>query len=405
VIWSRIDHHMSEMTSGRTGSGAAFFSYGFRPFFFTAALFAGVAIPAWITVLVVTADAGLLASARQWHMHEMVFGFLPAVITGFVLTAIPNWTDRPPIRGRELTLLWSLWLAGRLVMAGSWFPAVFSSLVDAAFLIVVAGIIWHEITRAQSWRQAPIGGLISLYAAAHIGYHALILSGVPADAAIRGGLAVTMVLLALIGGRVTPAFTSEFLSDRRRTVQPAPLSGLDGLSVVTVATAGLLWIVQPEGAVTGAVFVAAGSLNVGRVSRWRGWLTWKEPLVLILHMGYGWLALSLLLLGSAILGFGLPVTDALHALTAGAVGAMTLAVMTRASLGHTGRQRHAAGPTVLLYLLVNLGAILRVVGVSTGLPESVVLAVAAACWSGAYLMFAWIYGPYLFTIGLDDEST
>lgn len=397
---------MTDMASERAGSpGSAFFSYGFRPFFLSAALFAGVAVPAWIVLFAAGVDVGLLGSARAWHVHEMVFGFLPAVITGFVLTAIPNWTDRPPIRGRELKVLWSLWLAGRLAMAAVWLPPLLSSVVDAAFLVAVAGMVWREIAAGKSWSQAPIGGLISLYAVAHIGYHALTLSGVPADAGVRAGMALIMVLLAVIGGRVTPAFTGEFLSERRMAVQPAPLSRFDGLSVVMGAAAALLWVIQPDSPVTGGFLVAAGLLHLVRLSRWRGWLTWREPLVLMLHVGYGWLALSLLLLGLAILGVGLPVTDALHALTAGSVGAMTLAVMTRASLGHTGRARHAGGTTVLLYLLVNLGAALRVLGPSSGLAESVALGAAAACWSGAYLLFAGIYGPYLLSASLDDETT
>lgn len=397
---------MTDMTSERAGSpGSAFFSYGFRPFFLSAALFAGLAVPVWIMLFAAGVEVGLLGRARAWHVHEMVFGFLPAVITGFVLTAIPNWTDRPPIRGGELKLLWFLWLAGRLAMAVNWVPPLVSSVVDAAFLVAVAGMVWREIAAAKSWSQAPVGGLISLYAVAHIGYHVLTLSGVPADAGVRAGMALIMVLLAVIGGRVTPAFTGEFLSERRMTVQPASLSHFDGFSVVMVAAAALLWVIQPDSPVTGGFLLTAGLLNLVRLSRWRGWLTWSEPLVLMLHVGYGWLALSLLLLGLAVLDVGLPVTDALHALTAGSVGAMTLAVMTRASLGHTGRARHAGGTTVLLYLLVNLGAALRVLGPSSGLSDSVVLGVAAACWSGAYLMFAGIYGPYLLGASLDDETT
>lgn len=394
---------MTGQTSKQDGDPeTAFFSYGFRPFFLSAALFAGMAVPAWIMVLVSSGNAGLVGTARDWHVHEMVFGFLPAVITGFVLTAIPNWTDRPPIKGRGLMLLWSVWLGGRLVMATPWVPALLSSMVDAAFLIAVAGLVWREIAAGNSWSQAPIGLLISLYAAANLGYHLLALSGVPADVGARLGLGLLMMLLALIGGRVTPNFTAEFLSGHRPAVQPAPLSRVDGLSVVLVAVAAVAWIVRPDHPAAGWLFVSAGLVNVGRLSRWYGWLTWPEPLVFMLHVGYGWLAVSLLLMGGATLGVGLPMTDALHALTTGAVGAMTLAVMTRASLGHTGRARHADGVTVCMYLLVNLGAVSRVVGPSTGLPESVVLGAAAACWSGAYLLFAAVYGRYLLSAGLDE---
>jgi uncharacterized protein involved in response to NO len=154
--------------------------------------------------------------------------------------------------------------------------------------------------------------------------------------------------------------------------------------------------------VTGWLFALAGLANLGRLARWYGWATWREPLVLILHVGYGWFALSLLILGGSILGIGLPKEDAVHAFTSGAVGAMTLAVMTRASLGHTGRPRHAGPLTVLIYMLVNLGAVLRVFGPMTDLPANLVLAVAAGSWSGAYLLFALVYGPFILRPSLDE---
>jgi len=174
------------------------------------------------------------------------------------------------------------------------------------------------------------------------------------------------------------------------------------VSIALVGFAVALWIVQPHSMATGWLFVAAGFANLGRLARWYGWTTWREPLVLILHFGYGWFALSLLILGGAILGIGLPEEDAVHAFTAGAVGAMTLAVMTRASLGHTGRPRHAGPLTVLIYVLVNLGAVLRVFGPMTGLPANLVLGLAAGGWSGAYMLFAIIYGPFLLRPSLDE---
>jgi uncharacterized protein involved in response to NO len=394
---------MIDMASERAGcQGLAFFSYGFRPFFLGAALFAGVAVPAWILTLAGVGDSEFLYPARDWHVHEMVFGFLPAVITGFLLTAIPNWTDRAPIRGNELMLLFTLWLAGRLLIAIPWFTPLVSAIVDATFLVAVAGLVWREIAGGKSWSRAPMGGLISLYAGANILFHVLVLSGAATDLPERMALALVMVLLALIGGRVTPNFTGDFLVEHGRTEQPAPFSRYDGLSIVLVGLAAVAWTVQPRAMVTGWMFVAAGLANLGRLSRWHGWVTWREPLVLILHLGYGWLAVSLLVLGCSILGIGLPKEDAVHALTTGAVGVMTLAVMTRASLGHTGRQRHAGPLTVFIYTLVNLGALLRVVGPIAGLPTNPVLGLAAVSWSGAYLLFALAYGPFLLRPSLDE---
>ena len=196
-----------------------------------------MAIPAWILLLTEGGDSEFLSTARDWHVHEMVFGFLPAVITGFLLTAIPNWTGRSPIRGRELMLLFSLWLAGRLVMAIPFLMPLLSAAVDGAFLVLVAGLVWREIAAGKSWSHAPIGGLISLYAGANILFHLLALSGAATDLPERMALALVMVLLALIGGRVTPNFTRDFLAEQGMTEQPAPFSRFDGLSVVLVGIA------------------------------------------------------------------------------------------------------------------------------------------------------------------------
>ncbi len=382
--------------------GPAFFSYGFRPFFLGAALFAGVAIPIWILVLAEIGHSTFLYPARDWHVHEMVFGFLPAVITGFLLTAIPNWTDRPPIRGHELILLSILWLAGRVLIAVPWFTPLVSAIVDAGFLVTVAGLVWREIVVSKSWDRAPMGVLVSLLAGANILFHVLTLNEMETDRPERMALAMVMMLMTLIGGRLIPTFTGELLTNASRAEQPASFSRYDAVSIALVGFAGALWIVQPHSMVTGWLFVAAGLANLGRLARWYGWTTWREPLVLILHFGYGWFALSLLILGGSILGVGLPQEDAVHAFTAGAVGAMTLAVMTRATLGHTGRPRHAGPLTVLIYMLVNLGAVLRVFGPLTGLPTNLVLGLAAGGWSGAYVLFAMIYGPFLLRPSLDE---
>jgi uncharacterized protein involved in response to NO len=382
--------------------GPAVFSYGFRPLFLGAALFAGVAVPVWILILAGTSGSDMLSQARNWHVHEMVFGFLPAVITGFLLTAIPNWTDRPPIRGHELMMLFTLWLAGRLLNAMPWFTPLVSAIVDAGFLIAVAGLVWREIALSKSWDRAPMGVLVSLLAGANILFHVLNQNGAETDRSERIALAMVMMFLTLIGGRLIPNFTGELLVGSGRVEQPAPFSRYDGLSIALVGFAVVSWIVQPHSVATGWVFVTAGLANLGRLVRWYGWLTWREPLVLILHIGYGWFALSLLILGGAIFGIGLPKEDAVHAFTSGAVGAMTLAVMTRGSLGHTGRPRHAGPLTVLIYMLVNLGAVLRVFGPMTDLPANLVLGVAAGSWSGAYLLFAMVYGPFLLRPSLDE---
>lgn len=382
--------------------GPAFLSYGFRPFFLSAALFAGVAVPVWALILTGVTDSPFRYAPRDWHVHEMLFGFLPAVITGFLLTAMPNWTDRPPLKGTPLLALVTLWLAGRLTIAMPWPTPLVSALIDGGYLAVLAAIVWREIIAGKAWDRAPIGIVISLYATANILFHVLTLSGSETDLPERMAVALMMLLLTLIGGRVTPSFTSDYLAERGLPDQLPSFSRYDGLTILLTAVAALSWVIQPQAITTGWFFIIAGLANIVRLSRWRGWLTWREPIVLILHVGYGWLAFSLLLIGGATLGFCLKPADAVHALTTGAVGAMTMAVMTRASLGHTGRPKRADRLTVLIYMLVNLGALLRVFGPTIGLPANLMLGAAAAAWSGAYLLFALTYGPSLTRPSLDE---
>jgi uncharacterized protein involved in response to NO len=387
-----------------TYPGRAFWSYGFRPFFLSAGLFASVAIPLWIFLITGTDPVAFHYAPRDWHVHEMLFGFLASVITGFVLTAIPNWTDRPPLSGWPLMGLWGLWCAGRLASTGPWFTPLASALIDGAFLVIVACVVWREIFAAKVWDRLPIGVLISLYASANLLFHGLILQHAATDLAERMGLVLIMMLLALIGGKITPGFTEDFLDEQGLKQRPAPFSRFDGFSVVAVGLAGIAWMMNVGPLVTGSAFVAAGVIHLIRVSRWYGWLTWRAPLVLILHVGYAWLALSFLLLGGAKLGVGVHGEEAIHALTTGAVGVMTLAVMTRASLGHTGRIKHAGPLTVLIYLLINLGALLRVFAPSLTASGDAMLVMAAGCWSGAYLLFVVRYGPMLFGRDLEEAT-
>jgi uncharacterized protein involved in response to NO len=385
--------------------GPAFLSYGFRPFFLCAALFGSLAVPAWVLIVAGVSNPAFLYAPREWHVHEMLFGFLPAVITGFLLTAIPNWTGRPPVRGIPLMSLLVLWLAGRLLLAVPLPALVVPAIVDGAFLVMLAVVVWREIAAGGSWGPVPIGVLISLYAGANLLFHVLALRGAPTDLSERTAVALIMLLLTLIGGRLVPNFTRESLVRAHKTARPASFSRFDALSIVLVVVATLAWIVQPESLVAGGTLVVAGSANLIRLLRWRGWMTWREPLVLILHVGYGWLTLSMLALGGAILGIGLPTVNAVHVLTTGAVGAMTLGVMTRASLGHTGRPKHAGHVTVLIYVLVNLGAVLRVVVPTPDAPTALthlMLGLAAIGWSGAYVLFALVYGPFLVRPSLDE---
>jgi len=385
--------------------GPAFLSYGFRPFFLGAALFAALSVLIWIALFAGKTQAVFLYSPREWHVHEMLFGYLPALIAGFLLTAMPNWTDRMPLRGAPLLTLFLLWLAGRLLVAVPLTGASAAAVVDGAFLVLLATYVWREIVAARSWDRAPIGALVSFFAGANILFHLAALRGMPTDFPERLALSVMTMLLTIIGGRLAPTFTREYLADRNVSRLPKVFSQADGGAIILVLVSVISWIIGPESVWTGTALFVAGVASLVRLFRWGGWRTWKEPLVLILHIGYGWVALFLIALGASILGVGFSPENAVHLLTTGAMGAMTLAVMTRASLGHTGRPRHADGLTVSMYVLINVGALLRIFAPNADIPTALtytLLGLSALCWSGAYLLFACVYGPYLIRPSLDE---
>ncbi len=386
-------------------TGPAFLSYGFRPFFLGASLFTGLAILAWVALFVGRVSVDFLYPPREWHVHEMLFGYLPALIAGFLLTALPNWTERMPLRGAPLLAMFLLWMAGRLLMAVPLAGPSAAAVVDGAFLVLLAIYVWREIAAAGAWDRAPIGILISLYAVTNILFHLSALRGMPTDLPERLALSVMTLMLTIIGGRLTPTFTREFLAERNETSLAEVFTRVDGALIVFVLIGVLTWIVQPETVWAGVMLIVAGVASLARLLRWGGSRTWREPLVLILHIGYGWVGLFLVALGASILGVGFTPENAVHLLTTGAMGTMTLAVMTRASLGHTGRPRHADRLTVMIYLLVNVGALLRIFAPNPETPTTLthaMLGLSAIGWSGAYLLFALVYGPFLVRPSLDE---
>jgi uncharacterized protein involved in response to NO len=204
------------------------------------------------------------------------------------------------------------------------------------------------------------------------------------------------MLISLIGGRIIPSFTHNWLTKTRPAIKPpTPERGFDRVALVVTALALAAWALAPDAAITGWANLVAGGAVALRLSRWRGLRTIQEPLLLVLHIGYAWLVLGLMLLGLNQLVEVLPPTAALHALTVGAIGTMTLAVMTRASLGHLGRKLAAGPGTMTIYVLITLSAILRVLSPLAGEQAGLLLPLAGAAWSGAFVLFAILYGGAL----------
>ncbi|MBB5518461.1 NnrS family protein [Amphiplicatus metriothermophilus] len=381
----------------RAYAGPALFSFGFRPFFLAGALLAGLLPVVTAAALGGRFEVGGAYGPFAWHGHEMVYGYLAAVIAGFLTTAVPNWTGRMPVVGAPLAGSLLIWLAGRIAVAmsgafGLWAAAA----IDVAFLLGVSFFVWREIVAGRNWRNLPVCALLTLFAAGDIIWHGEQLSGAQTGLGYRWGLAGVAMLLALIGGRITPSFTRNWLARTGRAPIKAGVGAIDSVALALAGAAMAVWTVAPFGPLTGILLVVAGVAHLLRLSQWGGLRTFAEPLVTILHVGYLWLPASFLMLGLSALAPGaVPPMAALHALAAGAAGVMTLAVMTRATRGHTGRPLVADGWTVLIYALVNLGAALRVA--APFLPVEYALAVGASSglWSAAFLLFAIVYGRYL----------
>lgn len=376
-------------------SGPVFLSEGFRPLFLAAGLWAALSVPLWIGVWSGAIPHAVPGDPVLWHVHEMMFGYVGAALGGFVLTAVPNWTGRLPVRGWGLAALAAAWLAGRIaVWWGDAIGAVPLALADLAFIGALAALVGNEIVAGRNWRNLPVlGGLVLMFAA-NLLFH-LAAGGVAdtGDAGIRLSIGAMSLLVALIGGRVVPSFTRNWFARRDGPKIAAPMGRLDRATLGLTALALAAWIVAAPDPVSGALLIAAGAFNLARLARWRGWRTLGEPLVTVLHAGYLWLAIGLWLLGISLLGGWVAEPLALHVLTIGAMGTMTLAVMTRAILGHTGRALHAGPWTVAIYGLATLAVFTR--AAFEIVPDAGLLWATAGAWSLAFALFTAVYAPML----------
>jgi len=373
------------------------FSYGFRPFFFSAALWAFVAMIFWIALLSGTIVFAEGYGPVAWHSHEFLFGYISAALTGFLLTAIPNWTGRLPLKGGGLIALWLLWLAGRVGMLfADRIGNVTAAALDGIYLYVVAAVIFREIVAGGNWRNLKVALLVTLFAVANSIFHFEVLwQGSPAYG-IRIAVAAIVLLIAVIGGRITPSFTTNWLKRRGIAKLPVPFNRFDIAVIALTAVGLLLWAVAPEWEGTGVSLFVVGFAQTIRFARWQGWLTWREPIVLILHIGYGFVPLGAFLLGASILWPGvITATGALHGWTTGAMGVMTLAVMTRATRGHTNHPIESTAATTGIYGAILLAASARVGADLWPAGYFTLLYVSAFGWCAAFFGFILAYGAML----------
>jgi len=337
-----------------------------------------------------------LFAPRDWHAHEMLFGYVPAVLTGFLLTAIPNWTGRLPLQGMPLLFLVVLWMLGRLAVSFSAYLGwVLTAIIDGAFLILVVGVMAREIVAGQNWRNMKILIPVTILALANAAFHVESHLSGAVEYALRTGVTAVLLLVMLVGGRVIPSFTRNWLVRANPGRLPIPFGRFD-MAALTLSVAALcLWIIAPDVLISGVALCVAGILHLVRLARWAGERTTRERLVFVLHVAYAFIPLGFALAGLA--AFGLVVQSAsLHAWMAGAVGAMTLAVMTRASLGHTGHELVTRTGTQVIYAAVVLAALARIGAALLPAWTMVLIHVAALAWIVAFGGFALLYAPMLF---------
>ncbi len=382
----------------RAYQGPVIFSLGFRPFFFAAGLWATVAMLLWVGFLAAGVDIPSRFSGVDWHLHEFVFGYTSAVIAGFLLTAVPNWTGRMPVMGWPLAALAGLWLAGRLALLFSAFlPALLAPVIDLSFIFVLALFIAREIIAGKNWRNLKVLIILALIGAANgLFYYESATSAGFDGYGIRAGVALIILLIMVVGGRIIPSFTRNWLMRQPGGRLPAPMDSFDKATMVLSAAALALWVIFPESQATRPMAALAGLLNLVRLGRWAGYRILKEPLVTILHIGFAFIPYGFLTIaaGGLLPGWS-RAAQIPHAFTAGAIGVVTLAMLTRTSLGHSGRPLKATKTVTAIYALVLLGVLWRIAG--EFLPDSrLLLDMAALFWIAGFALFSAYYAPIFF---------
>jgi uncharacterized protein involved in response to NO len=368
----------------------ALWQLGFRPFYLAAGIFAAVSVPLW--ALQVSSWLGRpYLDAPAWHAHEMLFGYTLAVIVGFLFTAGRNWSGQPTPTGRSLQALVLLWVAGRVLVLTPWVTA--SAVVNVAFPLAAAVALAVPLVRARNQRNYFFVGLLVLLAAAELVVHLAQAQAVALPAWLGLGVALDLVLfiMAVMAGRVIPMFTNNGVPGAKARRDPLlEKVALGGVIALAAADA-----VHLQGSMLALLLTACAAAHAARWMLWQPWTTLRTPLVWVLHAAYLWIPLHLAM--RALAEFGLvPPNLAIHALTVGAIGTLTMGMMTRTSRGHTGRPLVADDWEVASYACVLAAAVVRVFGPLLA-PASYVqtIELSAALWSGGFTIFVVRYAPIL----------
>lgn len=369
------------------------FDGGYRLFFLFAGIWASAAILVWGAALLGLEPLGPGGDILFWHSHEMLFGFAAAAMSGFLLTALPNWTGRQPIARWPLAALAGLWLAGRAAMLTvPMIGAGMAAVVDLGFLSLLAVYVAAEVWRAKNWRNLPVAALIALFAASNwLAHWTALGGGAPPIDGRRLAIFTLAILVAFIGGRIVPAFTRNWLVQTGAKVSIPNFGRFDAAAVGLLVLSFGAALAAPDSVLPGWLALITAAVHFVRLLRWRGWLGLAEPLVWVLHLGYLWLVAGVAALGAAWLDWGISETTALHALTMGAFGTMIIAVMTRASLGHSGRPLRAGPGELIIYLLIIGAGLARLLAPFWADQTGLMMIAAAIAWAVGFGLFSVLY--------------
>ncbi|MDA5093767.1 NnrS family protein [Aliiroseovarius sp. KMU-50] len=380
----------------RNWSGPSVLSFGYRPFFLVASVWALLAMALWLLALAGVPVLGSRFDPITWHAHEMLFGYLGAALAGFMLTAVPNWTGRLPVLGWPLAGLVAIWGAGRLAVATSSLMSPYlTAAADVAFPLALFVLILREVAAGRSWKNLPLLALFGFFILGNMLFHVDAAQGRFAanGVGMRLGVATAIMLISLVGGRVIPSFTRNWLVKAGRAALPAAFGIIDKLVLISTALALFIWTVFPSSPLISELFILVGMGQLVRLMRWRSWAVRQEPLLWVLHAGYLFVPLGFLALGLSGLSTGLvPFLGALHLWMAGGIGIMTLAIISRASLAHAGKPLHASPRLAMAYNLVLLSVLLRFLAaypVGNGWAAHI----SAILWLAGYALFTWHFWP------------
>jgi uncharacterized protein involved in response to NO len=379
---------------------------GFRPFFLSGAIFGVIAILLWVLMYRGAITISPLGGAYWWHIHEMIFGFGCAIVAGFLLTAIQTWTGVPGAKGRSLLFLFMLWLAGRVVLLAPELTGnTFASIIDLSFIPAVAFVLAKPILAIKQYKNLFFVPLLALFTLANLQMHlATYTTTFNIIYAGYAGLMLMTFLMSVMTGRVTPMFTA----NGTKTTKIPPIAWLEITSNVSLAVLMFSLLLEPligfSPTIFGVLLIIAGCFQTLRWLRWRPWITFNVPLLWSMHASIKFISLGLILLGFAYLNPSIPTNHIWHLLTVGGMGGLILAMISRVSLGHTGRPLVPPKAIIVAYVSISLAAIVRVFGPWL-LPEKSFMFIdtSATLWMLAFIIYIVTYGPMLVSARKDGR--